>query len=164
MDLDISPLRCYKIVLRPHNSQMSFLSVSNLLSWLSVVILILFLGSVIYFIFMQKHPWHEMNDYSQVAKRVLAGERADTSQVPGKFGALIQRCWSADPQKRPKFEEIAKEFSSKDILSSLAAEEKKVGTRGSPSSFFFVNSHVFPGVSVVVHFPYLIITVAHDDP
>lgn len=79
-----------------------------------------------YYVFVQKHPWHELNDYSGVSKRILAGERANLSQISGNFAALITRCWSANPAERPTFAELSKEFSSNEILNSLATAEKKV--------------------------------------
>lgn len=66
----------------------------------------------------------------QIASRVIDGMRPTFSApaVPGPYIALAQRCWDAEPAKRPSFEEIVKLLEAVLNGDSDAAGDAKGGS------------------------------------
>jgi hypothetical protein len=66
-------------------------------------------------------PWAEESWDSEVATKVLRGERPTIpSTCPRKLRKLIKKCWHQDPRKRPTFQRIVDKLRSfQDIFQAL---------------------------------------------
>ncbi|KAM9384645.1 receptor-interacting serine/threonine-protein kinase 4 [Pholidichthys leucotaenia] len=87
---------------------------------------------VIWGILTQKKPYQGEQNILQVMVKVVKGVRPDLGAVPRNrpsacagFLSLMQRCWAADPQARPSFQEITSEAEE---LCSKPQDEPKTPT------------------------------------
>lgn len=64
-------------------------------------------------------PFFEVEDEMQVVFKAVKGERPSVSKAwPEYLADLVQACWNADQQKRPKFLDITQSLNSKKVIIS----------------------------------------------
>jgi len=66
-------------------------------------------GLVLWELWEKKRPFEELTSRFDIMDAVRAGKRPEISaNCPASFRALIQRCWQADPARRPMFKYIVR--------------------------------------------------------
>jgi serine/threonine protein kinase len=68
-------------------------------------------GVLLFEIFAREAPWTGVTNI-MTATKVVIGERMDVSlpNIPASMGALMNRCWMAEPQERPVMEQVQNEI------------------------------------------------------
>jgi serine/threonine protein kinase len=87
-------------------------------------------GLVLWELWEKKRPFEELTSRFDIMDAVRAGKRPDISaNCPPSFRSLIQRCWQAEPSRRPMFKYIVRYL--KDELARV--KRQKGGAMYNPS-------------------------------